>query len=115
MKYFVEISPSNIVLNKVVADDNETSASIQKIMKSSNTWLECKKSGGSGVGGTGHIGYTYDSANGVFIEPQPYPSWTLNNTTFRWDPPVAKPAETATSIWTWDEATQQWIDTAPTV
>jgi len=33
MKYFVEISPSNIVLNKVVADDNETSASIQKIMK----------------------------------------------------------------------------------
>ena len=111
MKYFVEISPSNMVLNKVVADDNETSASIQKIMKSSNTWLECKKS----VGGTGHIGDTYDSANGVFIEPQPYPSWTLNNTTFRWDPPVAKPAETATSIWTWDEATQQWIDTAPTV
>ena len=115
MKYFVEISPSNIVLNKVVADDNETSASIQKIMKSSNTWLECKKSGGSGVGGTGHIGDTYDPANGVFIEPQPYPSWTLNNTTFRWDPPVAKPAETATSIWTWDEETEQWVDEAPTI
>jgi len=27
------------------------------------------------------IGFTYDDTNDVFYAPQPYPSWSLNNTT----------------------------------
>lgn len=33
----------------------------------------------------------YDSTIDGFIEPQPYSSWTLNNTTGRYDPPVTIP------------------------
>jgi len=37
------------------------------------------------------IGYTYDEGRDAFIPPQDYPSWTFNETSCRWDPPIAKP------------------------
>ena len=37
------------------------------------------------------VGYTYDSVKDAFIEPKPYPSWTLNETTCLWEAPVAYP------------------------
>lgn len=52
------------------------------------------------------IGYTYDQANDVFYAPQPYPSWTLNNTTWTWEAPVAYPTDG--KLYTWDEATTSW-------
>jgi|6_EtaG_2_1085325.scaffolds.fasta_scaffold03613_7 hypothetical protein len=113
MKYFVEIAPSNKVINKVVTSDDETEAGIKKIMKSSNTWKEVPKSGGDGVGGTGHVGNTWDPTNNVFIGTQPYPSWQLNNSTFRYDPPVPKPADTGESLWVWDEDVLNWVNEAP--
>jgi hypothetical protein len=65
------------------------------------------------------IGYTYDSINDVFIAPQPYPSWTLNNSTWTWEAPIAKP--TGVYIVGWDENayqadnTQGWMtDPIPT-
>lgn len=56
------------------------------------------------------IGYTYDSVNDVFYAPQPYPSWTLNNTTWLWEAPVAyptdgKPYKWNESITNWEEVT----------
>jgi hypothetical protein len=38
------------------------------------------------------IGFTYDAVNDVFIAPQPYPSWSLDNN-FDWQPPTPKPEE----------------------
>jgi hypothetical protein len=32
------------------------------------------------------IGFTYDAVNDVFIAPQPYPSWALDDN-FNWQPP----------------------------
>ena len=37
------------------------------------------------------IGFTYDSAKNVFTPPQPYPSWTLEESTSEWKPPIAEP------------------------
>ena len=51
------------------------------------------------------IGFTYDSANDVFISPQPYPSWSLNKN-FDWQAPVDRPEGL---FWTWDEDTLSWI------
>jgi hypothetical protein len=34
------------------------------------------------------IGFTYDSKNDVFYAPQPDSLWTLNRTTWLWEPPV---------------------------
>ena len=52
------------------------------------------------------IGYVYDAENDVFYAPQPYPSWTLDQTTWTWQPPVAYPTDD--KIYTWTESTQTW-------
>lgn len=52
------------------------------------------------------IGFVYDQANDVFYAPQPFPSWTLNNTTWTWEAPTPYPTDG--KVYTWDEATTSW-------
>jgi hypothetical protein len=52
------------------------------------------------------VGYTYDSVNDVFYAPQPYPSWTLNTTSWTWDSPVPYPTDG--ELYFWDEANLTW-------
>jgi hypothetical protein len=52
------------------------------------------------------IGYTYDSTRDAFYAPQPYASWTLNETTCLWEPPVAMPDDG--NLYVWDETTTSW-------
>lgn len=54
------------------------------------------------------IGYTYDAVRDAFIPPKPFPSWTLNESTCLWEPPVAYPSS-ATPL-RWDEATLSWVE-----
>jgi hypothetical protein len=51
------------------------------------------------------IGYSYDPVADVFIVPQPFPSWSLDNN-YDWQPPVQKPA--SDGVWLWNEGTQEW-------
>jgi hypothetical protein len=65
------------------------------------------------------IGFKYDQTRDAFIEPQPFNSWILNETTCLWESPVVKP-ETYTKnlvdennnpipdYYNWNEETQQW-------
>lgn len=50
------------------------------------------------------VGYTYDPTNDVFVNPQPYPSWTLDDN-YDWQPPVPRPDGPG---WMWQEENQQW-------
>ena len=52
------------------------------------------------------IGYSYDLVANVFIAPQPYPSWSLDNN-FDWQAPIAMPTE---GEWYWNEDTISWIE-----
>ena len=58
------------------------------------------------------IGYSYNEQYDVFIAPKPYNSWTLNVTTFDWDPPVPYPTESFDlenlSYYTWNETNRTW-------
>lgn len=54
------------------------------------------------------IGYTYDRTNDVFYAPQPYDSWTLNETTWTWEAPTPYPDDD--KLYTWDEATISWVE-----
>ena len=56
------------------------------------------------------VGYTYDAAKDAFIPPQPFASWTLNNTTCLWEAPVAMPNDG--KPYQWDEATTSWKELA---
>ena len=52
------------------------------------------------------IGYTYDAVNDVFIAPQPYPSWSLDEN-FDWQAPTPMPTE---SDWYWSEENGEWLE-----
>lgn len=54
------------------------------------------------------IGYTYDKVKDAFIPPQPYASWTLNDATCLWIPPIPVPNDEKT--YQWDEATTNWVE-----
>ena len=52
------------------------------------------------------IGYTYDAALDAFIPPQPFLSWTLNEKTCQWDPPIQYPDDN--KYYQWNEEMQTW-------
>jgi hypothetical protein len=52
------------------------------------------------------IDYTYDAVNDVFIAPQPFASWSLDND-FNWQPPTPRPEGMG---WYWNEVEQVWLD-----
>lgn len=52
------------------------------------------------------IGFTYDAIADVFIAPQPFASWSLDEN-FDWQPPVDKPDN---GFWYWDEESLNWIE-----
>lgn len=54
------------------------------------------------------IGYIYDPVRDAFYAPQPYPSWTLDENTCWWQPPVPYPTDG--KIYAWDEATISWVE-----
>ncbi len=54
------------------------------------------------------LGYTYDAVRDAFIPPQPYPSWVLDEFSCLWNAPVPYPTDG--KRYSWDEATQNWIE-----
>ena len=63
-------------------------------------------------------GFTYDQIRDAFIPPQDFPSWTLNETTCLWDPPIPRPTDG--KLYRWDETlyqsdnTKGWIESSET-
>lgn len=53
------------------------------------------------------IGGIYHREKDVFLEKKPYPSWTLDETSYTWSAP--KPVPDFRS-WVWDEEEQNWKD-----
>ena len=61
------------------------------------------------------IGFYYDSVRDAFIPPKPYSSWTLNEDTCLWDPPIPYPNTTNIPIqyqmyntYIWNEINYYW-------
>ena len=54
------------------------------------------------------IGYHYDTQHDVFYAPQPFPSWTLNNSTWLWEAPTPMPTDG--KLYTWHEETTSWVE-----
>ena len=52
------------------------------------------------------VGGTYDPVRDAFIPMKPYPSWTLNESTCRWECPVSYPDDG--KVYDWDETSKAW-------
>jgi len=58
-------------------------------------------------GNFGSPGDTYDEDRDAFISPQPFTSWTLDESTFLWAAPVPYPDDGQPYVW--DEDTTSWV------
>lgn len=92
--HFACIDPVSGVVVDVVAEE-------------SRSWCE-KNLGGMWVEvtketGPAGLGYTYE--DGIFITPQPFPSWTLNKNN-EWEPPIPRPP---TFPILWNEKKGAWV------
>ena len=75
-------------------------------------WKQCSATNAFRKQNAG-IGQTYDSVKDKFIKPQPFPSWTLNESTCQWEAPIAYPGVWGSDVegkYVWNEETQSWDD-----
>jgi hypothetical protein len=57
------------------------------------------------------IGMVYDGIRDAFYAPRPYPSWTLNEATCIWEPPVVYPADGSfEKRYSWNEGATRWVE-----
>jgi hypothetical protein len=54
------------------------------------------------------IGYAFDFSRDAFIPPKSFASWILNEDTCQWEAPVDMPTDGA--MYSWNEATQAWVN-----
>ncbi len=118
MAHFAEIGLNNTVLRVIVVnndellDENGNESEIKGTEFCRNllggTWVQTSYNSTFRKNYAG-AGFTYDSTRDAFISPQPFQSWTLNETTCRWEPPTPMPTDE--KLYQWDEATTAWIIT----
>jgi hypothetical protein len=109
MSHFAKIE-DEIVTQVIVAEQDFVDTQ-------SGTWVQTSYNthgGQHSQGGTplrknyAGINYIYDSTRDAFYTPQPYPSWTLNETTCLWEAPVAYPSDG--KMYNWNESTTGWVE-----
>jgi hypothetical protein len=114
MAHFAELDANNVVLRVIVVDNKDT-ADANGVEKEhigaafcerlfGGTWKQTSYNGNIRKHYAG-AGFTYNANIDVFVPPQPFPSWTLDDDC-NWQPPVAMPTDGGR--YSWNEANQAW-------
>mgnify|MGYP003109601427 FL=1 len=111
MAHFAKLGVGNIierveVVSNDIATDEQTGVDfLNNLYGTRDVWKQTSYNGNIRKNFAG-IGYKYDQTRDAFIPPQPFYSWTLNETTCLWEAPVAYPDDG--QEYTWNETGQQW-------
>ena len=111
MAHFAKLGIGNIILTvEVVSNDIATTEQagidfLNNLYNSRDVWKQTSYNGNIRKNFAG-IGYKYDQTRDAFIAPKPYPSWILNETTCRWEAPVAYPDDD--NNYNWNEQNKTW-------
>ena len=115
MAHFAELDNQNTVLRVIVVHNNELldngveseakGIAFCKALFGGN-WKQTSYNGNIRKNYAG-VGFTYDSSRDAFIQPKPYPSWLLNETTCQWEAPVPYPTDGQQYLW--NEVVQSWV------
>lgn len=120
MAHFAEVDENNVVLritvvaNEVLLDENnieQESLGLEHLKHLGNKkWVQTSYNANFRARYAG-IGMIYREDLDVFIFPQPYPSWILNEETYSWKSPVPYPTveEGSDELYVWDENTISWL------
>lgn len=116
MAHFALIDENNIVLQVIVVANNDCgggdfpqsdfigAAFCNKLL--GGTWKQTSYNNKFRKRYAG-IGYTFDAEKDMFIAPQPYPSWSLDEEG-DWQPPVPYPSDG--KKYAWDEELGAWVE-----
>ena len=131
MAHFAQLDSNNVVINIIVVSNDDTSDSngtetesigvafCQKLVGSDTNWKQTSYNANM-RGNYAGIGYTYMSnvatlgvgSTDIFIQQQPYASWSIGVGTAQWYAPIPEPALTddqiaAGSYYEWNESAYQ--------
>lgn len=112
MAHFAEIDQNNKVTRVLVVpneQENRGQEYLASDLQLGGTWIQTSYNHRIRKQFAG-IGFTYDPNADLFIRPQPYPSWTLDDN-HDWQPPVPYPNDDKFYVWNetnrrWDEVTE---------
>lgn len=115
MAHFAELDSNNIVLriivvaNEELLDENNIEQESLGISFCENllggTWKQTSYNNNIRKNFAG-IGFYFDETRDAFIEPKPFESWVLNETTCQWEPPIERPDDE--NMYGWNEDTTSW-------
>jgi len=117
MAHFSKLGTGNIIEtvisinNSVITDSNGIEQEqlgvdfINNLYGTNDIWKQTSYNGNFRKNFAG-IGYTYDETRDAFIPPKPYNSWVLNETTCRWEAPIAYPQDD--KRYKWNETNLNW-------
>jgi len=114
MAHFAELDENNTVLQVIVVHNNElldgeTESEAKGVgfcstLFGHTNWVQTSYNNNIRKQFAG-TGYTYDSDSDVFVAPQPYPSWSLDDNS-DWQAPTPMPEDD--NMYSWNEETQSW-------
>lgn len=98
MPHYAELDSNNVVLRVIRADSEEWCVEhLGGVWK--RTYYDTPPNVYAG------IGFEYVPERDNFRAPQPFPSWSFDEASWRWVPPVPRPSEPCY----WDEASLSWV------
>jgi len=105
MAHFAEIDSDNKVIRVLVVsndDEHRGQEFLAQDLGLGGTWIQTSYNNNFRKKFAG-IGFSYDETADVFIAPQPFESWTLDEN-HDWQPPTPRPD----GDFYWDKDTQTW-------
>jgi hypothetical protein len=119
MAHFAKLGVGNIVekieviSNDIIGTSNDLSVTekigsdfLNKLYNTRDVWKQTSYNSNFRKN-YADIGMTYDQQRDAFIPTKKFDSWTLNENTCRWEPPI--PCPTDGEAYKWDESTLTWI------
>ena len=122
MAHFAKIDSSNVVTEVVVVNNavitNESNQEVEQLGIDFMTQLYGdgtykQTSYNSNMRKNMAVkGGTYDAGRDAFINPKPFDSWVLDESTCKWKPPIDNPADSEANggnvLYQWDESSTSW-------
>lgn len=118
MAHFAELDNNNTVLRVIVVSNDDCKDSLGNESEAvgaafcerllGGTWKQTSYNHNMRKQYAG-IGYTYDADADVFVAPQPFPSWSLDEN-HDWQPPVPMPEGDEDTSYYWSEDDMAWLE-----
>ena len=108
MSHWAEVDEDNKVLRVLVGDNNDPNGDEGYewfVTNLGGRWIQTSYNGKFRKQFAG-VGFVYDPQKDIFIAPQPFPSWSLDEN-FDWQPPKSRPHGFG---WAWDEEAKDWVN-----